>query len=87
MKKIIFLIAASAILSACGTTDVVYKPVPVETAVSVPCHIPAVAAPAFPTDAITPKNSLFEQVRAALAEIEIRRGYEAMLTASLRACQ
>ena len=87
MKKIISSIAMCALLSACGTTDVVYKPVPVETTVSVPCHIPAVAAPALPTDAITPKNSLFEQVRALLAAEEIRKGYEAMLSASIKACQ
>ena len=87
MKKIIFLIATCVLLSACGTTDVVYKPVPIETIVSVPCHIPAVAVPAMPTAAITPQNTLFEQVRALLAEIEIRRGYEAMLSASMKACQ
>lgn len=87
MKKIIYSIAMCLLLSACGTTDVVYQPVQVETIVSVPCHIPAVAAPEMPTDMITPKNSLFERVRALMAENEIRKGYEAMLTASMKACQ
>ena len=87
MNKIISLIAMCVLLSACGTTDVVYKPVPVETTVSVPCHIPAITAPAMPTAAITPKNTLFEQVRALLAEIEVHKGYEAMLSASMKACQ
>lgn len=87
MKKIISSITMCALLSGCATHDVVYKPVPVETTVSVPCHIPAVAAPDMPTASITPKNSLFEQVRALLAEIEVRKGYEAMLSASMKACQ
>lgn len=87
MKKIVSSIAMCILLAACGTTDVVYKPVPVETTISVPCHIPAVTAPPMPTAAITPKNSLFEQVRALLAEIEVRKGYEVMLSASMKACQ
>ena len=86
MKKIL-MFALVLPLCACGTTDVVYKPVQVETTVTVPCHIPAVATPAMPTATITPKSTLFEQVRALLAENEIRRGYEAMLAALIKACQ
>lgn len=86
MKKIL-MIAACAALSGCATHDVVYKPVPVQTIVSVPCHIPVINKPAMPVDAVTTKNTMFEQVRSLLAEREIRRGYESMLEASTKACQ
>lgn len=87
MIKFIATIAACAMLAACATPDVIYQPVPVQTMVTVPCRIPAVATPAMPTDGITPKNSLFEQVRALMAENEVRRGYEGILLASVKACQ
>lgn len=83
--KIPSLLAALA-LAACAP-QVIYKPVAVETPVPVPCRIPEVPRPDFPARGITDKNTMFEQVRALLAENELRQGYEAMLTASIKACQ
>lgn len=85
MKTAIILMAFVALVGCAPT--VIYKPVPVETPVSVPCKIPVVPAPDFPTKALTAQSTMFEEVRALLAENELHQGYEAMLTASLKACQ
>ena len=74
-------------LAACGTTQIVYKPVPVNVPVEVPCHAPDIAAPAMPTAAVAPTASMFEKTKAALAELKIRAGYEGQLKAAIAACQ
>lgn len=74
------------VLAGCAPTTI-YKPVQVQTPVPVMCKIPQVSAPALPTKNITEKNSMFEQTRALLAENKVRQGYEAMLVASMKACQ
>ena len=81
----ILSLALCLFLCACGT-QIVYKPVPVDVAVPVPCKIAPVASPAWPTDSVGPDASMFEKARAALAELILRRGYEAQLEAATKSC-
>jgi len=55
-------------------------PVPVECEVEVP------ARPAMPTEALSPGVDLDRFSASALAEIELREGYEGELRAALGAC-
>lgn len=77
----------SLCLAACASPEIVYKPVPVDVPVQVPCHAPDVVAPAWPTASITAQTPFFQQVQAVLAELKLRKGYEGSLTAALGVCQ
>ena len=55
-------------------------PVPVE------CREPAPDRPAMPTELLLPGASPWMLMRAALAEIDRREGYEVQLRAALAAC-
>ncbi|MDQ0068954.1 hypothetical protein J2W34_000728 [Variovorax boronicumulans] len=55
-------------------------PVPVECRVEVP------ARPAMPTEALSPGVDLDRFSASALAEIELREGYEVELRAALLGC-
>ena len=55
-------------------------PVPVE------CREPIPDRPAMPTEALADDADPFELLRAALAEIDRREGYEVRLLAALMAC-
>jgi hypothetical protein len=83
------LIAAAALLAlaGCGTTQIVYRPVPVNIPVPIPCKIAPVEAPAWPTASLPPKASLFDRAKAVLAELKLRQGYEGRLAAAVKACQ
>lgn len=82
MMRAIALIAASAFLVGCGTVKhaQVRVPVPVACAEQVP------ERPSFPTDALQPGAEPWVLLRAALAEIDRREGFEVQLVAALRAC-
>ena len=80
MRFAIALIAASAVLTGCGTARTVQVRVPV------PCQEAEPVRPAFPTESLQPGAPPFVLLRAALAEIDRRAGYEAELVAALRAC-
>lgn len=69
-------------LSACGVgpLQTVKVPVPVECRVQVP------ARPAMPTEPLAPGVDLDRFAKAAMAEIELREGYEGELTAALAQC-
>lgn len=73
-----------ALLAGCGSTPprmvTVKVPVPVE------CREPVPERPAMPTDSLTRADPLDTKVKAALAEIELREGYEIKLVAALVAC-
>ena len=83
----ILLLLAMFWLAACGSTDVVFKPVPVDVPVSVPCHITPPLAPQFATQGITDKTPLPMQVSALAATNEQRKGYEGELNAAIASCQ
>lgn len=82
MLRAIALIAASAMLAGCGTvrTQRVSVPVPVACLEAEP------ARPVMPTQALAPGAAPFVLLRAALAEIDRREGYETELVTALRAC-
>jgi hypothetical protein len=85
MKTISILIAACALLAGCaGQKHVeiqrVKVPVPVE------CREREPERPVMPTEALAPGVALFELVRAALAEIDRREGYEVRLRTALLIC-
>lgn len=76
------LLPIAAGLASCGTTSmqVVKVPAPVE------CRVQMPARPAMPTDALAPDVDLDRFVAAAVAEIELREGYEGELRAALDQC-
>ena len=76
------LMGLVGVLSACGVAPIqtVKVPVPVECRVEVP------ARPAMPTESLSPGVDLDRFSASALAEIELREGYEGELRAALGAC-
>ena len=85
MRRYALLAAAVGLagsLAACGVAPIqtVKVPVPVECSVEVP------ARPAMPTEALSPGVDLDRFSASALAEIELREGYEGELRAALQAC-
>lgn len=84
MMRAILLLAALA-LAGCGAVprvevQEVKVPVPVE------CREPIPDRPSMPTEALADDADPFELLRAALAEIDRREGYEVRLLAALMAC-
>lgn len=75
-------LALGGLLASCGVAPVreVKVPVPVE------CRIDMPARPAMPTEALAPGVDLDRFSAAALAEIELRVGYEGELRAALAGC-
>jgi hypothetical protein len=80
------LFCAFLFLAACASDPPVYKPVEVKVPVAVPCKAPQIEVPAWPLQKLDPAASLFEKVKAALVEIELRKGYEAQLSVAANAC-
>ncbi|CAB5709205.1 Uncharacterised protein [Delftia tsuruhatensis] len=79
------ILLAALTLAGCGTTprvevQTVKVPVPVE------CREPVPDRPAMPTETLADEASPFELLRAALAEIDRREGYEVRLLAALLIC-
>jgi hypothetical protein len=82
MRNLIFFL----LLAGCST-QTAYRPVTVEVPVPVPCKVPVVLHPVWPTQELAEKSTLLEQVKALLAENELRQAYEVQLEASVKACQ
>ena len=82
MKRVILCL----LLSGCSAQPI-YKPVTVEVPVAVPCQPPVVTHPVWPTQSLSKQSALLEQVKAFLAENELRQGYEGQLEAALQACR
>ena len=76
------LIAACALLTGCAGTKYVQIKVPVP----VECKEQVQERPAMPTEALAPGVAPFVLLRAALAEIDRREGYEQVMRAALVAC-
>lgn len=79
------VLAAALALAGCGSVprveiQEVKVPVPVE------CREPIPDRPAMPTAALAEDAGPFELLRAALAEIDRREGYEVRLLAALISC-
>ncbi len=72
-------------LGGCATAplieiQIVKVPVPVE------CREPTPDRPSMPTEALAEDADPFELLRASLAEIDRREGYEIRLRAALESC-
>ncbi|WP_316866617.1 hypothetical protein [Ralstonia mannitolilytica] len=75
-------------LAGCASApQVIEKPVEVKVPVPVPCKAPDVPVPTWPLAAVPASASDFEFYKAALAELELRKGYEKRLLAALGACR
>lgn len=78
--------AVLILLSGCGTVP--QKIVDHEVMVSVPCKVTMPAKPVFPlTDTGDVKDDIFVKTKKALAEIDLRAGYEAQLEAVAKSCE
>ena len=75
------------LLTACAMPPPVFKAVTVDVPVALPCKTPALQPPVSPLQNIQTNASLFDKVKAALIEIDVRKAYETRLEAALTACQ
>jgi hypothetical protein len=85
MKRCVLLagvLAFGGLLAACGVAPLqaVKVPVPVE------CRVEAPARPSMPTEGLAPGVDLDRFSASALAEIELREGYEGELRSALAEC-
>ncbi|TLP72474.1 hypothetical protein FEA48_19575 [Pseudomonas nitroreducens] len=85
MKWLLVLVVALA--GCAGQVESEPRTVCVERPVAVPCRAPAVEVPTWATASLQKGDILPTKVRALLAELEQRKGYEARLRAALHACQ
>lgn len=85
MKWLLVLVIALA--GCAGQVEPEPRTVRVEVPVAVPCRAPAVNVPAWATASLQKGDSLEVKVRALLAELEQRKGYEVQLFAAAQACQ
>ncbi|MFV3415342.1 hypothetical protein ACNFH8_24010 [Pseudomonas sp. NY15436] len=85
MKWLLVLVVALA--GCAGQFEPEPRTVRVEVPVAVPCRTPAVEVPSWATASLQKGDSLQTKVRALLAELEQRKGYEVQLVAALQACQ
>lgn len=76
------VVACAGLVSACGFATVQTVKVPVPVA----CDAAEPVRPAMPTEVLSPGVDLDRFAAAALAEIELREGYEGELRAAVRAC-
>lgn len=83
-----WLLVGLVALAGCSG-QVVPEPrtVRVEVPVAVPCRAPEVPEPTWATASLQKSDTLQVKVRALLAELEQRKGYEVQLRAAVQACQ
>ena len=75
-----------SLLGGCSTPPLA-KPMAVEVPVAVSCRAPVVLHPVWPFEGLSGQASLYEKVRALLAENELRKAYEVKLEAAVEACR
>lgn len=82
-----WLLVLVVVLAGCaGQVELEPRTVRVEVPIAVPCRAPEVEVPTWATASLQKGDSLQTKVRAVLAELEQRKGYELQLIASLEAC-
>lgn len=74
-------------LAGCADPQIIYKPVPVNVPVAVPCKVAAIAKPHFMTSDITKDSGYEEKTRALVVTEKTRQAYEIMLEAAVKSCQ
>lgn len=87
--KTILIISVLTILLLSGCDTIPRQPtiITVEVPVPVPCNIKAPEVPSWPLQT-APKDekNIYVNVKKALAEIELRKGYEGKLEAAIKKC-
>lgn len=85
MFRIVLLTCTIAVLSGCASMKemVVTK---VEIPLPIPCNIIAPQKPSMPYTDEALSGDEFTDTKRALAEIEVRKGYESILEAAIKAC-
>lgn len=81
------LVVLLALAGCAGQAEPEPRAVRVEVPVLVPCRVPVVDVPAWATAFLQKSDSLQIKVRALLAELEQRKGYELQLIAAVKACR
>ncbi|MCJ1887434.1 hypothetical protein LNN38_21415 [Pseudomonas sp. LA21] len=81
------LVGLVALAGCAGQVEPEPRTVRVEVPVAVPCRAPEVQEPAWATAVLQKGDSLQTKVRALLAELEQRKGYEVQLRTAVQACQ
>lgn len=76
------VVSPCVVLVGCGVTPMQ----PVKTPIPVECRVQRPARPAMPTKALSPGVDPDRFSAAAMAEIELREGYELELNAALDVC-
>lgn len=86
-KSLLFL--PILLLVGCATTkpSIITKTVEVKVPVQVPCKVKPVPKPNMPLKSLDPSSNIYDKVKTALAEIEIRKGYETNLEAAIKSCE
>ena len=75
-------------LSGCCTTACKPTVVDRNVMITIPCKISVPEKPAMPlTDSGKQEEDIFNKTKKALAELDIRRGYESELEAAIESCQ
>lgn len=78
MKKLVVL--SAIFLGACAGQ----KTITVKVPIAVPCKTPQIEEPVYPK--ASADAGIFERVKVILAELELRKGYEAKLMAAAASC-
>lgn len=81
------LVLMFALAGCAGRVEPEPRTVRVEVPVAIPCRVPAVEVPSWSTASLKKGDTLQTKVRALLAELEQRKGYEVQLRAAVQACQ
>ncbi|OBY48671.1 hypothetical protein [Pseudomonas sp. AU12215] len=81
------LVSVFALAGCASQVEPEPRTVRVEVPVLVPCRAPTVEVPTWATASLQTGDSLQTKVRALLAELEQRKGYEVQLVAAAQACQ
>lgn len=87
LKTLLYLVFVLTLLGLCGCTTptkVVTEEVKIQ--VSVPCITALPDKPSMPLQNANPDDDIFTNVKKALAEIELRKGYEEKLEALYLPC-
>lgn len=77
------LVVLLALLAGCGAPGQLQA---VNVAIPVECREQEPGRPVMPTESLQVTDALDVKAKAALAEIELREGYEGELLAALRGC-
>ncbi|HIE0452269.1 hypothetical protein N0649_06975 [Pseudomonas aeruginosa] len=85
MKAVLMLVMV-ALAGCAGQIEPEPRTVRVEVPVAVPCRVPAVEVPAWATAGLKKSDDIQTKVRALLAELQQRKGYEVQLRAAVKAC-